>query len=101
MTDGARNDDSKLATTTAEEDRVTHGQRRINLLWEVTQSLIALVVTSSTLYVAAKRSSSSPSETAAFLLLSNGFFLVIGFYFGRTNHSRTGGVGRVLDNSER
>lgn len=32
-------------TTTAEEDLVTHGQRRVNLIWEVTQSIIAAGVT--------------------------------------------------------
>lgn len=79
--------------TTAEQDRVTAGQRRVNIVWEVTQSAIALIVTATTLYVAAQRSMFSPGETAAFLLLSNGFFLVIGFYFGRTNHQRVGGVG--------
>lgn len=29
----------------------------------------------------------------AFLLISNTVFLVIGFYFGRTNHQRVGGLG--------
>lgn len=80
--------------TTAEQDRVTYGQRRINLLWEVTQSLIALSVSGVTLYVAAKLTLLSPAQTAAFLLLSNAFFLVVGFYFGRTNHQRVGGVGQ-------
>jgi hypothetical protein len=72
---------------------VTAGQRRINVIWEVTQSVIALAVTGSTLYVAAKLSLITPALTAAFLLLSNAFFLVVGFYFGRTNHQRQGGIG--------
>lgn len=80
--------------TTAEQDLKTHGQRRINLIWEVTQAAIALAVTTSTLYVAAKLAVLRPAETAAFLLLSNAFFLVIGFYFGRTNHARMGDPGR-------
>ncbi len=80
-------------TTTVQQDLTKHGQRRINLIWEVTQSGIALGVTSSTLYVAAKLSLFKPAETASFLLLSNAFFLVIGFYFGRTNHTRSGGIG--------
>lgn len=79
--------------TTAEEDRKTAGQRRVNILWEVTQSLIALVVTGQTLRVAGSLALKEQAETAAFLLLSNAFFLVIGFYFGRTNHQRSGGVG--------
>jgi hypothetical protein len=69
------------------------GQRRVNLLWEATQSVIALSVTTATLYTATNLALQDQTETAAFLLLSNGFFLVIGFYFGRTNHARTGGVG--------
>lgn len=85
-----------------EGDRVTHGQRRINLIWEITQAFVALAVTFTTLFVSARivlygieHPEQAPTSylTAAFLLLSNAFFLVIGFYFGRTNHQRTGGVG--------
>jgi hypothetical protein len=71
----------------------TAGQRRINVIWEMTQALIAVTVTWSTLYVAAMLALKDAGQTAAFLLLSNAFFLVIGFYFGRTNHQRMGGVG--------
>ncbi len=84
---------SRPPTTTAQQDLTTHGQRRINLIWEVTQAGIALAVTTATLYVSAKLALLQPAQTAAFLLLSNAFFLVIGFYFGRTNHTRVGGVG--------
>jgi hypothetical protein len=76
------------ATTTAEQDLHSFGQRRINLIWEVTQALIAVVVTLATLYVAAQLALKGAGETAAFLLLSNAFFLVIGFYFSRSNHNR-------------
>ena len=84
---------SMAPTTTVQQDLVTHGQRRINLLWEITQSLIAIEVTIATLFVSAKLSLSGQGQSAAFLLLSNAFFLVIGFYFGRTNHQRQGGIG--------
>lgn len=80
-------------TTTAEENRKTFGQRRINLIWEVTQALIACSVTLATLFVASQLALKNDGQTAAFLLLSNAFFLVIGFYFGRTNHTRQGGIG--------
>jgi len=80
-------------STTSEQDRKTAGQRRVNIIWEVTQALIAIWVTGATLYVSSKLALKDAAETAAFLLLSNAFFLVIGFYFGRTNHQRTGGVG--------
>lgn len=72
-------------TTTAEENRKFAGQRRVNIIWEVTQAVIAISVTAAAL-TSALRSTSGE-------LLSNAFFLVIGFYFGRTNHQRTGGVG--------
>ena len=92
------------SSTTEEQDRSaaglraesvlrTAGQRRINVIWEGTQAVIALAVTGSTLYVAGVLAVKDNGQTAAFLLLSNAFFLVVGFYFGRTNHQRTGGVG--------
>jgi hypothetical protein len=94
------------STTTAEEDRSsagsrdevslrTAGQRRINVIWEITQAAIALAVTGSTLYVSAALALKDQGQTAAFLLLSNAFFLVVGFYFGRTNHQRVGGIGSM------
>ena|SRR6187431_473724 len=76
------------STTTSEQDRHSYGQRRINLIWEVTQALIAIIVTTATLYVAAQLALQHSEQTAAFLLLSNAFFLVIGFYFSRSNHNR-------------
>ena len=80
------------STTTSEQDRHTLGQRRVNIIWELTQALIAVAVTGATLYVAGNLAMREQGQTAAFLLLSNAFFLVIGFYFGRTNHQRVGGV---------
>ena len=79
----------------SEQSLTSQGQRRINILWEVTQSIIATIVTCSTVYVASRLASANTGNESAFLLLSNGFFLVIGFYFGRTNHQRIGGVGEV------
>ena len=79
----------------SQEELRTRGQRRINIIWEVTQALIALGVSLQTLRVSGTLASNEKPDTAAFLLLSNAFFLVVGFYFGRTNHQRTGGVGRT------
>lgn len=73
----------------------TASQRQINHVWEYTQAIIALSVCLATLYVAATLSVNDNTDMAAFLLLSNAFFLVVGFYFGRTNHTRVGGVGQV------
>lgn len=85
--------DANIApTTTAAADLVTAGQRRINIIWEVTQAVVALSVTLTTLWVAANLTISGQGNAGAFLLLSNAFFLVVGAYFSRTNHQRTGGV---------
>lgn len=85
---------AQVATIAADAKR-TAGQRTINAIWEVTQAIIAVSVTLDTLYIAAQLSLVVNGEKtdSAFLLLSNAFFLVIGFYFGRTNHTRSGGVG--------
>lgn len=79
-------------TTSAESDRHTAGQRRVNIIWEITQAFVAVAVTISTLWVSANLALKEQGQTAAFLLLSNAFFLVVGFYFGRTNHQKVGGV---------
>ena len=88
------------ATTTGEEDRRTAGQRRINIIWEVTQAAIALVVTGTGMFTASQLAlrddpdvNNKSMAITAFLLISNTVFLVIGFYFGRTNHQRVGGIG--------
>ena len=74
-------------------DETAAGQRRINVIWEITQSVIALIVVSTFLFVAAQKILRSDMDTTAFIVLSNVVALVIGFYFGRTNHTKTGGVG--------
>ena len=87
-------DKNVAPTTTAAADLVVAGQRRINLVWEFTQAIVAISVTGSTLYVAGTMAVRGQGNDGAFLLLSNVFFLVIGQYFSRTNHTKTGGVER-------
>jgi len=70
--------------TTAEQDRHTAGQRRVNFIWESTQAFIAIGITLAIIYTNAN-GFVTPE-------LSNAFFLIVGFYFGRTNHQRVGGV---------
>lgn len=77
------------STTTAEQDLKTRGQRRVNLIWEVTQAVIAIMVVGTTLSAALR----SSDERSAFIYLATTGGAVIGFYFGRTNHTKTGGVG--------
>lgn len=69
------------------------GQRRVNIIWEVTQALIALVVTCSVIYASVVITLRSDMDKMAFLFLTNVAFTIIGFYFGRTNHQKVGGIG--------
>ena len=73
-------------TTTEQEDIVTAGQRQINYIWELTQAGIAVAVTLGMIFV--------PISGAHNATLENAFFLIVGFYFSRTNHTAIGGVGR-------
>lgn len=68
-----------------EENLVTAGQRRVNLIWEFTQAAIAILITLAVIYTAATNTRSQE--------LTNAFFLIIGFYYSRTNHAAIGGVG--------
>jgi len=77
--------------TTEEEDRHTASQRRVNMVWEYTQSAVALLVTATTLGICVALVARG-NDVMALQLMSSAFFLIIGFYFGRTNHQRVGGV---------
>jgi len=87
--------------TTEEQDRVTAGQRAVNLMWESTQRQIALWVIGSALTVGISLAvggrvlGTADIQLAAVVFLFGVANLVTGFYFGRTNHQRTGGVGPV------
>jgi hypothetical protein len=95
--------DSVAEEASAENALGKAGQRRVNLLWETIQAVVALSVVATALFTASKlallmvdpQATESQRATAgtAFMLLGNIVSLVIGFYFGRTNHQRTGGVG--------
>lgn len=71
--------------TTTQEDLTTQGQRRINLIWEITQACIAILITAAVVWCAINKIES--------VVLTNAFFLIVGFYFSRTNHAAIGGVG--------
>ena len=63
------------------------GQRRINMIWEITQALIALTFCAATTVTAFMKIDSEP--------LTNATFLIVGFYFSRTNHTRVGGASQA------
>lgn len=100
--------DDKLSmspNTTEQQDLIMAGQRHINLMWETTQSRIALVsvfvgmiINSAlllTVVVIKKDITTSKvaviSNCLGFINLTVG--IVIGFYFSRTNHTKVGGIG--------
>lgn len=74
----------KTPTTTREEDITTAGQRRINLIWEMTQATISVLITGAMIYCIVKDIDTKE--------LSAAFFMVITMYLLRTNHTKIGGV---------
>ena len=72
-------------TTTIQEDMVTAGQRRINLIWEVTQAIITVLITCAAIGCAIKDIKAD--------VLNFAFVAVISTYYARTNHTKVGGVG--------
>lgn len=76
-------------TTTPEEDRHTKAARNINMIWEVSQSAIALIIVTANVIAMffAAAATAPATETMRYAL-----FAVLGFYFGRTNHARRGGL---------
>ena len=76
---------SLAPTTTVQQDITTAGQRKINLIWEYTQACIAVIITAAMVFCATTRLVNEQ--------ISNAFFLIVGFYFSRTNHAAIGGTG--------
>lgn len=81
-------------TTTLQQDLTTAGQRRVNLIWEYTQSMIALLVIVSNMIVGVVQGLGFAPAREYPIILSSSLFLVVGFYFSRTNHAAIGGVGQ-------
>lgn len=76
------------ATTTEQEDTMESatkaGQRRINLIWEGTQGIIAVSIAAAVIYCQVNKIDSE--------ILNNAFFLIVSMYFVRTNHTLMGGI---------
>lgn len=83
----------------AEIQLKSEGSRAINLMWETTQMRIALSVTWAALTVSTYLAIAGTQEvkTAAFVFMFGAANLVIGFYFGRTNHTKRSGAGTDPD----
>lgn len=86
-------------TTTEQEDITTAGQRKVNLIWEFTQAFIAISVVLANMIAGVYYALYGINENIP-AVLSSALFLVIGFYFSRTNHQAIGGVGRKPDSQK-
>jgi hypothetical protein len=93
MTEEIIKPDKDVLDATHQDELVRAGQRRVNLIWEVTQAIIALVVVIANMWVGTYQGLQGVSGFVMPPILSNSLFLVIGFYFSRTNHSNIGGIG--------
>jgi hypothetical protein len=87
-------DPSIAAKTTFQEDLTTAGQRRVNLIWEYTQSFVTLLVVATNMVVAGVNAISGTGVVREHpVILSSSLFLILGFYYSRTNHAAIGGTG--------
>jgi hypothetical protein len=77
-------DASVSPTTTHQEDLVVAGQRRINLIWEMTQATVTILITGAAIFCAVNRLDAD--------VLNFAFVAVISTYYARTNHTKVGGV---------
>ena len=71
-------------TTTVQEDLVTAGQRRINLIWEWTQAVVTVGITIAAIYCAIFKITAD--------VINYAFIAVVSTYYARTNHTKIGGV---------
>lgn len=79
--------------TTLEEDKHSESQRDINRTWERTQSALALsFILCAEVVIMYVVIQVSDLRGTAFNFMCTMVGTVIGFYFGRTNHQRVGGI---------
>ena len=93
---------SALAATRLSDETSlrSEGQRTVSMIWETTQKKIALMTVGGAVFLAAAvvlagqwLELANDVRIAAFMFISGAANLVIGFYYGRTNHQRVGGPG--------
>lgn len=77
---------------TAEElERVAAGHRVIDKIWEITQAGVAGLVVLANMIVAVAQGLGVRQGDFP-VVLSSAFFLIVGFYFARTNGKKSGGA---------
>ena len=86
---------SVAPNTTLQQDKTLAGQRNVNIIWEFTQAIIAIVITVGVVVVSVHNGLTNKGDIISEFpaTLSNAFFLIVGFYFSRTNHQAIGGIG--------
>lgn len=91
-----KEDPLMLAAAANQQGIITVGQRRINLILEYTQALVAVFVVSANMIVGVCQGIGWPTTTDGIPeVLSNSLFLVVGFYFSRSSHTAIGNSGQV------
>jgi hypothetical protein len=89
---------AELKATRQDDSNIADATRKnvFNLLWEFTQALLAISLTFATIYSSLRFGDTNtvmtPDGTTISVpvpeTLKNALFVVLGFYFGRTNHAR-------------
>lgn len=82
---------TKAPTTTSEEDLHSKSQRKINLIWETTQGVVAVIVTLTACAISVILIFRN-EHSSSLQLISSMVFMILGFYYGRSNHTNVGGV---------
>jgi hypothetical protein len=80
-------------TTMTQQDLTKAGQRKVNLIWEYTQMVIALMVVGSACAAGLHATFAGQNGEQIPTILSALVGVVVGSYFQRTNHMNIGGVG--------
>ena len=73
---------AKAVARVASEMLAAQRKNQINVLWERMQAIIAGILTLAVVIAVFRDQQHVP------LVLTNALFVVLGFYFGRTNHAR-------------
>jgi hypothetical protein len=71
--------------TTAQQDLTSAGQRRINVIWELTQAIVTVMVTGAAIFCAIRMIDAQ--------ILNFAFIAIVSTYYARTNHTKVGGIG--------
>lgn len=86
VVDGPPPSEKQRTEQSNESARISYGQRRINLLWELTQGFVAVLLVGTVCWGVLHE----VELPAQFWVLAA---IVVNAYYQRTNHTKIGGVG--------